>query len=601
MVVAPGMPRLRSNKRQSLAARAYNSRLDLNRNYFPWSPNRDNLDLINLVGPRAGAIQQWLFYKRELRILKTGLKTEHVKLQNVCEKLLMGIAQPPIIEQMIENPFGPLWKEAENPEIYHKIRRRLWRAAPIFEENVKDMSRALEELQEKLNIGPDGQLRPEKQGVSFRKELKRLLFALNKSVYLELLTRIRDGVSSLEALTSQNSDLEPERNKRSNGRLYRLMSSLSGGIYHALCTAMCACQCPTSHLLGLKLSSPPHTSVIPDDEDKTVVRNLSMKLAVSDQDIAHEKLDRQVWSSFMVKPSSRLPQCQVSTCQQPTALVEPEHPTKRARKTVGFSFSEKPTTKRHGLLSRSSREVEVTSSSRSSTQTLTLEVTSTKPEASNEDIIVDLCETLRQLPNLQGSRCCGHITGPTATDTTGMERYGLYALGRLRPSDGSGKCSFVSLYEVLTDKLTAPSHFYDEDRLRLAYILASSVLQLAGTPWLTSKVTTKDIFLIRCNGTTHFQEAFVIKQLPEPSDPMQLDARSPQGLAGIHQNQGMLSLGIILIEIMLGTPFDTFRESHTKQHGPSTLGSFFSDYETAITLLGRLETKGSPNYKRAVE
>ncbi|KAJ4402541.1 hypothetical protein N0V85_005286 [Neurospora sp. IMI 360204] len=214
---------------------------------------------------------------------------------------------------------------------------------------------------------------------------------------------------------------------------------------------------------------------------------------------------------------------------------------------------------------------------------------------------MDLCESLRQLPSLQASGCCGHITGPAVVDASATERYGLYALGHLRPSDSFGQCSFISLYDVLAEQLTAPSPFYDEDRLRLAYILASSVLQLAGTPWLTTKVTTKDIFLIRCNGTTQFQEAFVIKQLPETSDSMQLDAQPPQDLAGIHQNQGMLSLGIILIEIMLGTPFDTFRESHIKHRGPLTLGSFFSDYETAITLLGRLETKGGPNYKRAVE
>ncbi|KAK3946563.1 hypothetical protein QBC32DRAFT_390279 [Pseudoneurospora amorphoporcata] len=110
--------------------------------------------------------------------------------------------------QMIENPFGLLWKKVE---IYDRIRQRLWRVLCIFEKNVRDINRALEEL--------------------FRKELKRLSFALNKSAYLELLTRIRDGVSSLEALTSQNLDLEPERNKRSNGRLYRLLHSLSGGIY----------------------------------------------------------------------------------------------------------------------------------------------------------------------------------------------------------------------------------------------------------------------------------------------------------------------------------------------------------------------------------
>lgn len=111
----------------------------------------------------------------------------------------------------------------------------------------------------------------------------------------------------------------------------------------------------------------------------------------------------------MIKPSIRPRQCQVPTCRQPAALVEPERPTKRAKKTVGFSFSEK-STRRHSLLSRySSREVEVTSSSRSSTQTLTLEVTSTTPEVLNEDIKMDLCETLGQLSTIKAKYVAGTL------------------------------------------------------------------------------------------------------------------------------------------------------------------------------------------------
>ena len=214
---------------------------------------------------------------------------------------------------------------------------------------------------------------------------------------------------------------------------------------------------------------------------------------------------------------------------------------------------------------------------------------------------MDLCETLRQLSTLQASTCCGHITGPAVVDALRTERYSVYPLGHLRPSDSFGQCTFLSLHEVLSEQLTVPSLFFDEDRLRLAYILASSVLQLAGTPWLTTKVTAKDIFLIRCNGKTHFEEAFVIKQLWETSDNMQLDDQRSPDFSTSQQNQGMLFLGIVLIEIMLGTPFDLFRESHIKQHGASPLGSFFTDYDTATGLLGRVETRGGPNYKRAVE
>lgn len=422
---------------------------------------------------------------------------------------------------------------------------------------------------------------------------------------MKLLDRIRDGVSSLQLMTTQSMGLEPQQNKRSNGRLYRLMSSLSGAIYNALGTAMTACQCPTSHLLGLKLSAP-CTSAIPGDEDEDVVGNLSINLAVSDEKATYGKVDR-LWHSMMIKPSRRARQCPVPTCQQPVAPahVESERPAKRARKTVGFTFSEKTTIRRPSLLSRySSREVDMTSSSLSSTQTLTLEVTSasTKTEEGNEDIIMDICETLRQLSTLQANSCCGHITGPSVIDAVTTGKYGLYTLGLLRPPDNFGSCSFISLHDVLTEQLTSSSPFFDQERVTLALTVATSVLQLAGTPWLPTKLTTNDIFLVRCNGTTHFEEAFIIKRFPETSDEMHLDVQPPPDLASaMHQNQGLLFLGIILIEIMLGAPFDTFRKSHEQQHDPWTLGSFSSELDTAVMLLGRLGTRASPNYKHAVE
>ncbi|KAK3388382.1 hypothetical protein B0T20DRAFT_365025 [Sordaria brevicollis] len=500
---------------------------------------------------------------------------------------------------MIENPFGPLWKEEDNPNVYHRIRQRLWRSARVFEGNVKDIHKALQELQQKLNIDANGQPLSVKEGISIKKELKRLSFALNQAVYQDLLTRIRDGVSGLARLISDNSDLEPERKKRSDWRIHRLMSFFTASVYQALCAAMSACPCPTSHLLGLQLGLSSFVSATPDDEDEHVAKRLSVKLAVPDEKIPHGKNSRQ-WQSIMVKPFRPARQCQVPIFQQPTAPVEPERPAKRARRTVGFSFSEKPTTKRPGLLSRySSREVEMTStwSSISSTQTLTMAVGTTNTELTNEDMIMDICETLRDLSILKGSSCCGHITGPASIDTCATEKYGIYALGHLRPSGELGHCSFVSLHEILTALPHSSFRFFYEDKLKLAHTLATSVLQLAGTPWLTTRSTAKDVFLIQCDGKPHFQEAFIIKQLPETSpDLMQIDSPPSQELAALQAKEGLLFLGIILIEIMLETPFDTFRKSHTS----STMESFLTDFQTANSLLGRLEMQGQ-NYKRAVE
>lgn len=100
-----------------------------------------------------GTLQSFRSYKRILKRLILTLKTEHVNLQNICEKLLTGIAPQTRIEEMIRDPFGDLWREEE---IFNKLRLRLWSSLQVFDDRVQDMREAIEEMMEKLNVGTDG-------------------------------------------------------------------------------------------------------------------------------------------------------------------------------------------------------------------------------------------------------------------------------------------------------------------------------------------------------------------------------------------------------------------------------------------------------------
>lgn len=84
----------------------------------------------------------------------------------------MGIAPPPLIQQMMEHPFGPLWREEANPEVYHKIRQRLGRANKVTWENVEAMTEAISELQNKLNLVSEGQVRKPQRLRCHRKTFK---------------------------------------------------------------------------------------------------------------------------------------------------------------------------------------------------------------------------------------------------------------------------------------------------------------------------------------------------------------------------------------------------------------------------------------------
>lgn len=101
-------------------------------------------------------IQRWRRYARELKSLVRDLETEHVKLQNVCEKLLVSLVPMTRMEEMIDDPFGESWREEE---LYSQIRLRLWSSHKVFEDTVLDMRDAMEEMKEKLKIGKDGKVR----------------------------------------------------------------------------------------------------------------------------------------------------------------------------------------------------------------------------------------------------------------------------------------------------------------------------------------------------------------------------------------------------------------------------------------------------------
>ncbi|KAK0744889.1 hypothetical protein B0T21DRAFT_94730 [Apiosordaria backusii] len=55
----------------------------------------------------ASTINRLRFATKELKSLTRNLQTEHIKLQNVYEKLLADIVPESQIEAMINNPFGP--------------------------------------------------------------------------------------------------------------------------------------------------------------------------------------------------------------------------------------------------------------------------------------------------------------------------------------------------------------------------------------------------------------------------------------------------------------------------------------------------------------
>lgn len=105
----------------------------------------------------VSALGHYRRYKLELQTLMNSLSTEKANLMDTCEKLLLGIVPPWEIEKMTEDPFGN-GRQWENTEIQEKIRRRLYKNYTVFENNVRDIHAAIQELQDQLQLQPDGKV-----------------------------------------------------------------------------------------------------------------------------------------------------------------------------------------------------------------------------------------------------------------------------------------------------------------------------------------------------------------------------------------------------------------------------------------------------------
>ncbi|KAF4450947.1 hypothetical protein F53441_6008 [Fusarium austroafricanum] len=398
-----------------------------------------------------GTLQNFRSYKRILKGLILTLKTEHVQLQNICEKLLIGIAPQARIEEMIRDPFGDLWREKE---IFNKLRLRLWNSLQVFDARVQDMKEAIEEMMKKLNIG-----------------------------------------------TGAN-------------------------------VGSCL------HDVGLKLT-PPSRTVVPDDGDEDIIKELQFRLAVSYLASTQRDALKQ-WNEILLRSGE----------DSKTATVSFTQSTTLSRKTVGFSI---PSTS-----SANGQQSTQTVTVQSSMANLTLNTHQTISAPTSSQHINNLCEAMKTMERRNKER---------NADTFNTSKL------------------IIPLKQVLQD----PAMLYG-DQLRLAWMISCGVLQMQGTPWVTGIPRSEDIYIAEKQGVHQFQHVFVLRHFPEYP---KRDMPSPT-------NPFMLHLGILLIELILGQSIANL-DSAQNQALESGLPRHVLDYEAANKLLGRVMMTGGSGYYNAVE
>jgi hypothetical protein len=549
-------------------------------------------------------IQRWRKYERELQSLIRNLETERAKLQNVCEKLLVGLVPPSRIEAMVGDPMGDLWLEKD---CQRKIRSRLWRSWSIFERNAECMRTAIDELMDKIGKSNDTETKvshfycakgaprlslhssqkiPWTDPATIARELRRASFTLNRSSYAELLATIRDGVSNLESLTTTNIELEPERKVRSRIRLLSILRDVSVSMYRAILASF---RCTCNHGVSMRLAAW-SADIIPSDEEEDIVRDIKFHLALSYQQGPQET--SHLWEQVSVEPLPPVKPAPSPCPESRTTMSGPgavgAKPAKRTPKMVKFSslqssVSSSSTTAT--LVQNNTVDANTTThiATGLSGMTLTMMATSVPATPSSTP---DLCGGIRKAQKRKEAHCYGMVLDKLASKTRCFNIHPYHAFQLPHNGVGSGSCKMISLRDILNQQ-GGIQPLTRRDRLQLAVYTASSVLQLYETPWLPGALTSDNIFFAAWDGYPYYGHAFIM------ANNGVCNAANP---STIIRNSTLLALGILLIEIICGKTLDALRTPEEK----STPGSnLLSDYMTARRQLGEIY-QASSNYGSAV-
>lgn len=417
-----------------------------------------------------------------------------------------------------------------------------------------------------------------------KKQLKRVLFILQHDEYHSLLKRLREGVSNLEDLLSGNMELEPARCRGSQVKWYRLLRDLSSSIYEALRSTV-TCACPGFHDVGLRVMSQP-IIITPHDDEHEVVKSQKFHLVLSTASttLASEAdlwATTKIWNLLSLSLSAYTRGDTTTTTRPATVNV-----TSVSRPVVRFSL---PTPEGSGM----------SQANESLSETLALdEITSSSILGRrNPQKISNLCQAMRRSRKQGVGECCGQIFDTSTTHSPGV--FEVYPVGS--PNDVSD-WSPVSLGAILEGE--AGSTLMYGDRLRLAWVVTSSVLQLDGTPWLSRVPSRDDIFLTKQDGAVYIRDVFIMKRFPQPALPD--CTRVPAETYKANNTATLKALGTLLIELIFGQTIDRLRStlggtttSIFAHH--SAPGQPLSDYETAVRLLDHINTRVGSNYCSAVK
>ncbi|KAG8670382.1 hypothetical protein FPOAC2_09737 [Fusarium poae] len=489
-----------------------------------------------------------------------NLQTEQVKLQNICEKLLDGIVPPSLIDAMVEYPGGDLWAKKETQKA---IRTRLWKSWDVFEGNLRDIQAATEGMYDKLG---NANQTPWSDMTLAAKELKRVAFALNRAAYSEQLSTIRDGITNLESLATMSVDLEPTRRMRSRVKPLNVLRSVISSIYRAVESNL---KCGREHHVLMELSGgidrPSYSKEDAFMEDHQTDLLLAHHQSKDDKSQLL-KIGSHEWEGRLLRVVPNL-QSTAQISAKPAIPSSLRQKPRKSGRSVRFSMSR----------FASSTTITETTTSSISSGIASLSMGTVTAVTPHTQPCLDICSGAT--PSI-GHICLGAITDRFAGQT---RTYNVYSSAIL---SSEAQCLTVSLYDVLHSEDKYHLFTYRQ-RLQLAVFVATSVLHLYRTPWMSELPRSKSIVFVKTRDVVDYSKAFLKAEQTSQDD------RSRNSMV---QTPKLLPIGVLLVELIKGQRIESLRSAKEELGSES---SALSDFMTARRLVDEI-CQASSTYGSAI-
>ncbi|RAL00411.1 uncharacterized protein BO80DRAFT_97044 [Aspergillus ibericus CBS 121593] len=499
-------------------------------------------------------------YRRELDSYRTNIETQKAIFVNTLILSLDGVVEyAEEIGDLIERPHEGPWTR---PDFKERFKQRFGDNFGPFEQTMSELSELLAELSDKLGLESQGTKPLWDQPSTLEREITKLRHILKKSVYADLLNRIRTANSMLKILVDQTHQrqamrsrlrlkqplVQQRRARRAARSLYRAM----------ICEKYWDCPCKEQHYVQVILGSQS-----PDTQSQV--------------ESSQKPRFRMVFASKMAGISAASWNCWHE--------VEFEADTTQEQEAV-YNFSTIDISLSTTSSSQSNRNVRFSVTpafSGNSTMVLTEPRLATHP-------INNICSTLSRINDKVGQQTLlGFLTDETS-------KHNAYHL-RCIPS--------YQLSQSLEDLVTASSAsarvpspdgllFSRRNRLRLAAKLATSVFQYHGS-WLKSYWRARDIMFLDDPSS----------QLQNPYIPWNVacdltggnggDARKKGGSAASGRNGLLFPLGLVLVELSL---CQTLEVLYTSEDGDGA--ETIRRLNTAMRYLPAVEIESGWKYAEVV-